>query len=130
MHGWLDIGQPTGVFASEMTVAHYQFPDAGMEVDVACPAGGLIPVDTLSIMAVIRTPSDDWFLADSELRAKVTDSAAVSDLDIAVNDIVYLAGDWGAAYYLGLLSEPLEVAITEANAAAHSSAASVAARSG
>lgn len=115
-HGWLDIGQPTGVFASEMTVAYYLFLDAGMEVDVASPAGGLIPVDPLSRMVVIRTPSDDRFLADPVLRAKVTDSLAVSDLDVAAYDIVYLAGGWGAAYDFGL-SEPLAAVITQADAA-------------
>ena len=43
--GVLDIGKPTGVFASEMTVPYYAFLDAGMTVDVASPAGGVIPVD-------------------------------------------------------------------------------------
>jgi hypothetical protein len=39
-HGVLDVGKPTGVFASEMTVPYYAFRDAGMVVDVASPAGG------------------------------------------------------------------------------------------
>ncbi len=115
-HGWLDIGRPTGVFASELTVAYYHFLDAGMEVDVASPSGGLIPVDPLSRMAVIRTPSDDRFLGDPVLRAKVTDSTAVGDLDITAYDIVYLAGGWGAAYDFGF-SEPLAAAMSQADAA-------------
>ena len=52
---WLDIGEPTGVFASEMTVPYYAFLDAGMEVDVASPAGGMIAVDPKSLKPVIRT---------------------------------------------------------------------------
>ena len=48
-HGALDIGKPTGVFASELTAAYYAFVDAGMDVDVASPAGGVIPVDPLSL---------------------------------------------------------------------------------
>lgn len=67
-------------------------------------------------MAVIRTPSDDRFLADPVLRAKVTDSAAVGDLDVTAYDIVYLAGGWGAAYDFGY-SGPLADAITRADAA-------------
>ena len=39
-HPALDIGKPTGVFASELTVAYYAFLDAGMQVDVPSPAGG------------------------------------------------------------------------------------------
>src|SRR5690606_23379849 len=51
-HGVLDIGKATGVFASEMTVPYYAFLDAGMEVDVASPAGGVIPVDPLSLRPI------------------------------------------------------------------------------
>ena len=36
-HGVLDVGKPTGVFASELTVPYYAFLGAGMEVDVASP---------------------------------------------------------------------------------------------
>ena len=78
-HGTLDIGKPTGVFASELTVPYYAFLDAGMDVDVASPLGGVIPVDPLSLKPVVRTEADDRFLADDDLRAKVTDSLAVGD---------------------------------------------------
>lgn len=115
-HGVLDIGKATGVFASEMTVPYYAFLDAGMEVDVASPNGGVIPVDPQSLKPAIRTEADDRFLADDELRAKVTESLAVGDLDMARYDIVYIAGGWGAAFDLGV-SEDLAGKITEANAA-------------
>lgn len=113
-HGRLDIGKPTGVFASEMTVPYYAFLDAGMEVDVASPAGGEIPVDPQSLKPVIRTEADDRFLVDNDLRQKVTESRAVGDLDMADYDIVYLAGGWGAAYDFGF-SPDLGAQITEAN---------------
>ena len=113
-HGILDIGKPTGVFASEMTAPYYAFLDAGMEVDIASPRGGAVPVDPRSLKPVLRSEHDDRFLADDELRAKVTDSLAVGDLDIADYDIVFLAGGWGAAFDLGF-SEELADQITRAN---------------
>ena len=100
-HAWLDVGKPTGLFASEMTVPYYLFTDAGMAVDIASPAGGLVPVDPLSIKPVLRSPSDDRFLADDELKDKVNQSWAVGELDVADYDIVYLAGGWGAAFDFG-----------------------------
>ena len=112
----MDIGKPTGVFASEMTVPYYAFLDAGMEVDVASPLGGVIPVDPQSIKAVLRTAKDDRFLADDELRDKVTNSLAIGELDMADYDAVFLAGGWGAAFDFGF-SEALATKITEANAA-------------
>ena len=114
-HGVLDVGKPTGVFASEMTVPYYAFLDAGMEVDVASPTGGVIPVDPQSLKPVIRTEADDRFMVDDDFRRKVTESLAVADLDIDAYDIVFLAGGWGAAFDLGF-SEELGAKVTEANA--------------
>ena len=115
-HSALDIGKPTGVFASELTVAYYAFLDAGMDVDVASPRGGLIPVDPLSVKAIIRTAADDRFLADRELREKVMSSLPIDSIDVADYDILYLAGGWGAAFDFGF-STPLAAKMTEANAA-------------
>lgn len=113
-HGVLDIGKPTGVFASEMTAPYYVFRDAGMEVDIASPLGGTVPVDPLSLKPVLRSEHDDRFLADDEFRAKVTDSLAVGELDIGDYDIVFLAGGWGAAFDFGT-SEALADQVTRAN---------------
>ena len=113
--GVLDIGKPTGVFASELTVAYYAFLDAGMAVDVASPLGGVIPVDPKSVKPVIRCADDDRFLVDDELKAKVTDSLAIGDLDMSDYDVVFLAGGWGAAFDFGF-SEPLADKMTDANA--------------
>lgn len=113
-HGVLDIGKPTGVYSSELTVPYYAFLDAGMDVDVASPNGGTIPFDPQSLKGPLRTEACDRFLADDDLRTKVDQSLAVGDLDIASYDIVYLAGGWGAAFDLGF-SDELGRQITAAN---------------
>ena len=113
---WLDIAKPTGVFASEMTVPYYAFLDAGMDVDLASPAGGMIAVDPKSLRPVVRTPEDDRFMADDDFRDKVAHSLAIGGLDMTKYDVVFLAGGWGAAFDFGF-SEDLGVKITEANAA-------------
>jgi len=112
-HGVLDVGKPTGVFASELTVPYYLFRDAGMVVDVASPAGGAIPVDPLSLKPVLRCGADDRFLADPVLREQVTSSLPVADLDAGAYDLVYLAGGWGAAFDFAT-SEPLADLLTRA----------------
>lgn len=111
-HGVLDIGKPTGVFASEMTVPYYAFVDAGMSVDVASPKGGVIPVEPQSLRAPLRTEACDRFLADDVFKGKVQESLAVGK--VGHYDIVFLAGGWGAAFDLGF-SEDLGRKITEAN---------------
>jgi putative intracellular protease/amidase len=115
-HGVLDIGVATGVFASELTVPYYAFLDAGMQVDVASPLGGIIPVDPISMGATIRTSADDRLLGDRVFRYQLAHSLAVARLDVAAYDIVYFAGGWGAAFDLGQ-SEPLGHKVSEAYAA-------------
>ena len=57
-------------------------------VDVASPLGGVIPVDPKSVKPVIRCADDDRFLADDELKAKVTDSLAIGDLDVQLAMVI------------------------------------------
>jgi len=118
-HAHLDIGRPTGVFASELTVPYYAFADAGMDVDVASPIGGEIPVDPLSLKPAVRTAADDRFIADAHLREQLRSSQPITAVDMTCYDIVYLAGGWGAAFDLGVseaLGDQMSVAI--ANGAA------------
>jgi putative intracellular protease/amidase len=112
----LDIGVPTGVFASELTVPYYVFLDAGMEVDVASPNGGMVPVDPLSMKASIRTPDDDRLLGDDVFRGKLMTSLAIAGLDFTRYDIIYFAGGWGAAFDLGQ-SDLLGRKVSDAHAA-------------
>jgi putative intracellular protease/amidase len=115
-HGVLDVGVPTGVYGSELTVPYYAFLDAGMRVDVASPNGGVVPVEPLSMKQPLRTADDDRMLADDDLRTKLTASLAVADVDFAAYEIVFLAGGWGAAFDLGQ-SEALGAGMSRAAAA-------------
>jgi putative intracellular protease/amidase len=100
-HGVLDVGVATGVFASELTVPYYVFRDAGMQVDLGSPRGGIVPVDPLSMKETIRTPDDDRLLGDPRLRDQLAHSLAVADLDFTAYDVIYFAGGWGAAFDFG-----------------------------
>jgi putative intracellular protease/amidase len=105
----------TGVYASEMTVAYYEFLDGKMNVDVASIQGGEIPIEPSSLRWPVRTPADKRFLKDGEFQDKVKHSLKITDLDFTKYDIVYMAGGWGAAYDLGY-SEALGKKISEAYA--------------
>jgi putative intracellular protease/amidase len=115
-HGVLDLGVPTGLYGSELTAPYYAFLDAGMHVDVASVAGGLVPVEPLSMKEPLRTEDDDRMLADDELRAKLGGSLAIAGIDFTRYDLVYFAGGWGAAFDLGQ-SDLLGEKVSEAAAA-------------
>lgn len=108
-------GKKTGVALSELSVPYYQFLDANMEVDLASPQGGEIPIDPQTIQWPIPTPYDRRFLKDETAMTKLKNSFNIDDLDFKDYDIVFMAGGWGASYDLGK-SEALGKKTTEAYA--------------
>ena len=61
-----------------------------MQVDVASPSGGLIPVEPLLGEPNHPYGGDDRLLGDAVLRAKINDSLPIASVDIDAYDIVYL----------------------------------------
>ena len=109
-----ETSEATGVFASELTVPYFAFLDAGMNVSIASPNGGIVPVEPASMRWPLATASDRRFEKDVTAMGKLENSLRVSDLDANDYDIVFLAGGWGAAYDLGQ-SFDLGEFVTEAN---------------
>jgi putative intracellular protease/amidase len=108
-------GKKTGVALSELSVPYYQFLDAKMQVDIASPKGGKIPIDPATIRWPIPTPYDKRFLKDQTAMYKLNNSLNIEDVDFRDYDAVFMAGGWGAAYDLGQ-SEVLGKKTTEAYA--------------
>lgn len=104
-HGVLNIGVPTGVYGSELTVPYYLFEDAGMRVDLASPKGGIVPVEPMSMKGALRSAADDRMLGNNTLRRKLMQSLPISRVDFTSYDLVFLAGGWGAAFDLGQSEE-------------------------
>jgi len=116
-HDRLDpMDRDTGAFGSEFTVPYYAFIDAGMEVDMASPRGGAIPIQPGSWSWPLVCADDKRFMADERAMADLTNSKAIADVDPGGYDVIFLAGGWGAAYDL-MQSEELADFITRANAA-------------
>ncbi len=110
-----DSKKQTGVFASELTIAYYEFIDAGLQVDIASIKGGKIPFEKISLIYPLASHADRRYLKDKTAITKTQNSLKIEDLDFAKYDIIYMPGGWGAAYDLGK-SELLGQKITSANA--------------
>jgi putative intracellular protease/amidase len=108
-------GVATGVYGSELTIAYYEFLDAGMTVDIASIEGGVVPFEPVSLRWPLATPADYRYLGDEDAQNKTTYSLKIDDVDFTEYDIIWLAGGWGAAYDLGF-SAVLGQKISEAHA--------------
>lgn len=108
-------GVATGVYGSELTIAYYEFLDAGMTVDIASIEGGEIPFEPVSLRYPLATPADYRYLDDEDAQNKTANSLKIEDVDFTEYDIIWLAGGWGAAYDLGFSPE-LGEKISEAHA--------------
>jgi putative intracellular protease/amidase len=110
-----DTGKATGVYGSELTIAYYEFLDAGMTVDIASPEGGEIPFEPVSLRWPMRSRADKRYLDDEDTQNKTQNSLSIEEVDFLKYDIIWIAGGWGAAYDLGY-SEVLGEKISEAHA--------------
>lgn len=110
-----DTGRATGVYGSELTIAYYEFLDAGMTVDIASIEGGEIPFEPISLRYPLASHADRRYLNDQDAQNKTQNSLSIEDVDFLDYDIIWMAGGWGAAYDLGY-SEVLGKKISEAHA--------------
>jgi putative intracellular protease/amidase len=108
-------GVATGVYGSELTIAYYEFLDAGMAVDIASIEGGVIPFEPVSLRWPLATHADKRYLNDEDAQNKTQNSLSIEEIDFTDYDIIWLAGGWGAAYDLGY-SEVLGEKISAAHA--------------
>ena len=116
-HDRLDpLNRDTGAFGSEFTVPYYAFVNAGMEVDLASPMGGVIPIQPGSWTWPLACPEDKRFMSDRKAMHDLDNSKAIAALDPNDYDVIFMAGGWGAAYDL-MQSEALADFVTRANAA-------------
>lgn len=115
-HNRLDpLKRDTGAFGSEFTVPYYAFINAGMDVDMASPKGGVIPIQPPSWSWPLACEDDRRFMKDKAAMAKLKNSKKISDVRPDDYDVIFMAGGWGAAYDL-MQSDDLANLVTRANA--------------
>ena len=96
-HNRLDpLKRDTGAFGSEFTVPYYAFVNAGMDVDMASPKGGEIPIQPGSWSWPLACHDDKRFMKDNKAMHDLKNSKAISDLEPNDYDVIFMAGGWGA----------------------------------
>jgi putative intracellular protease/amidase len=93
-------GKPTGIWAEELTTPYYALQDAGFEVVLASPLGGVPPFAEGSV----KTPVDanegsvKCFLQDAQAMAKFNATLKTVALNAADYSAVFLPGGHGTMW--------------------------------
>jgi len=110
-----DTGKPTGLWAEELAVPYFALRDAGVQIDLASPAGGAVPLDPVSLKpAGQNEPAVERLLSDETAQRQVAQARKASEMDGAAYDAVFLPGGHGTMWDL-----PVDAGVTRAVEAAY-----------
>ncbi|RJX74860.1 type 1 glutamine amidotransferase domain-containing protein [Pseudomonas sp. LS-2] len=90
--------RPTGVWFEELSTPYYHFIDAGFEVVLASPKGGLVPVDPHSREET--TPSVVRFASDERAMSLLENSLLLAEIVSAPYAAIFLPGGHGTMFDL------------------------------
>ncbi len=88
-------GKRTGVWLEELSTPYYAFAAAGLDVEMASPAGGPSPIDMYSLTPGFFTDSAKKFLHDAAAMDAFCHQHKLADLDVLQYDAIYLTGGHG-----------------------------------
>ena len=118
-----DTGKPTGLWAEELAVPYFALRDAGVQIDLASPAGGAVPLDPVSLKpAGQNEPAVERLLSDEAAQRQVTHARKATETDGGAYDAVFLPGGHGTMWDL-----PADAGVTRAVEAAYAAGKLVAA---
>lgn len=103
-----DTGKTTGIWAEELAVPYYALLDAGYAVELASPAGGLVPIDPGSLKSKGENDAAvERFLGDADAQRKAAATHMASAVQMSAFDAVFLPGGHGTMWDL-----PNDVGVT------------------
>lgn len=93
-------GEKTGFWVEEFAAPYYEFKDAGFEITLASPQGGQPPIDPKSELDDFQTEHTKRFDADSDAKAQLATTIALSDINSDDYDAVFYPGGHGPLWDL------------------------------
>ena len=104
-------GRPTGFWLEEFTAPYYVFLDAGQDVTVASPKGGLPPIDPKSDEPGNQTDTMARFKGDKSAQHVLASTVKLSDMKASDFDTVFYSGGHGPMW--DLAEDPVSIALIE-----------------
>jgi putative intracellular protease/amidase len=107
-----DTGKKTGFWVEEFAAPYYELADAGVEITLASPKGGLAPVDPKSEEAEAQTKFTRRLDQDEPLKQKLAHTLKLSDVKASDYDAVFYPGGHGPLW--DLTQDAESIALIEA----------------
>jgi putative intracellular protease/amidase len=103
-------GKPTGLWAEELAEPYYTLVDAGVQVSLASPLGGAVPIDSGSLKPVGQNGAAvERMLADEILQRALVHTSKAASHRGADFDAVFFPGGHGTMWDL-----PTDAGVTQA----------------
>ncbi|MBR9869394.1 MAG: type 1 glutamine amidotransferase domain-containing protein [Oceanospirillales bacterium] len=104
-----DTGEKTGFWVEEFAAPYYVFADAGADITLASPAGGLPPIDPKSALEDFQTEDTRRFDQDEALQQKLANTLKLSDLSADDYDAIFYPGGHGPMWDLASDQHSIEL---------------------
>lgn len=104
-------GEKTGFWLEEFAAPYYVFLDAGAEVTVASPKGGMPPIDPKSDDPNNQTPAQDRFRADKSAQNVLAKTVRLDTVSADDYDTVFYPGGHGPMW--DLAEDPVSIKLIE-----------------
>ena len=95
-----DSGHKTGFWLEEFAAPYYVFLDAGADITLASPKGGMPPVDPNSELTDAQTPATERYDADKNLQQQLAQTRVLADVLVDDFDAVFYPGGHGPLWDL------------------------------
>ena len=107
-----DTSEKTGFWLEEFAAPYYVFKDAGVEITLASPLGGLPPLDPKSNAPASQTESTRRFKADPAAQAALASTLKLREVSAGDFDAVFYPGGHGPLW--DLAEDASSIALIEA----------------
>ena len=111
-----DTGEKTGFWLEEFSAPYYVFKDAGAEITLASPKGGLPPMDPRSGEPNSQTEATRRFEADPQAKAALAHTRKLSEVSQKDFDAVFYPGGHGPLW--DLAEDKASIGLIESTVAA------------
>lgn len=118
-----DSGKKTGLWLEEFAAPYYVLKDAGANITLATPLGGMPPIDPNSVEPDALTPATERLSGDADAEAQLAHTHKLKDFSASGFDAVFYPGGHGPLW--DLADDPHSIRLIEEMYASNKPVASV-----